>query len=490
MSKQSEKLTTAAGAPVVDNQNTQTAGPRGPVLLQDVWHLEKLAHFAREVIPERRMHAKGSGAFGTFTVTHDITKFTKARLFSTVGKKTDLFLRFSTVAGERGAADAERDIRGFSVKFYTEEGNWDVVGNNTPVFFLRDPLKFPDLNHAVKRDPKTNMRSADNNWDFWTLLPEALHQITIVMSDRGIPASYRHMHGFGSHTFSFINAGNERYWVKFHFQTMQGVKNLSDSEAADLVGRDRESAQRDLFDSIEKKQFPRWKLCVQVMPEAEAGSYRLNPFDLTKVWPHKDYPLIEVGILELNRNPENYFADVEQSAFSPANVVPGISFSPDKMLQSRLFSYGDAQRYRLGVNHHQIPVNAPKCPFNSYHRDGAMRADGNKGATIGYEPNSRGKWQEQPDFSEPPLAIVGAADHWNHRTDEDYYSQPGNLFRLMTPEKRKLLCDNTARSVGGASKEIQQRHIANCTKADPAYGSGVAAALGHGVSKKTPNPVI
>ena len=490
MSKQSEKLTTAAGAPVVDNQNTQTAGPRGPVLLQDVWHLEKLAHFAREVIPERRMHAKGSGAFGTFTVTHDITKFTKARLFSTVGKKTDLFLRFSTVAGERGAADAERDIRGFSVKFYTEEGNWDVVGNNTPVFFLRDPLKFPDLNHAVKRDPKTNMRSADNNWDFWTLLPEALHQITIVMSDRGIPASYRHMHGFGSHTFSFINAGNERYWVKFHFQTMQGVKNLSDSEAADLVGRDRESAQRDLFDSIEKKQFPRWKLCVQVMPEAEAGSYRLNPFDLTKVWPHKDYPLIEVGILELNRNPENYFADVEQSAFSPANVVPGISFSPDKMLQSRLFSYGDAQRYRLGVNHHQIPVNAPKCPFNSYHRDGAMRADGNKGATIGYEPNSRGKWQEQPDFSEPPLAIVGAADHWNHRTDEDYYSQPGNLFRLMTPEKRKLLCDNTARSVGGASKEIQQRHIANCTKADPAYGAGVASALERALSKKTPNKMI
>ena len=485
-----KKLTTAAGAPVVDNQNTQTAGPRGPVLLQDVWHLEKLAHFAREVIPERRMHAKGSGAFGTFTVTHDITKYTKAKVFSTVGKKTDLFMRFSTVAGERGAADAERDIRGFSVKFYTEEGNWDVVGNNTPVFFLRDPLKFPDLNHAVKRDPKTNLRSAENNWDFWTLLPEALHQVTIVMSERGIPASYRHMHGFGSHTFSFINAANERHWVKFMFQTMQGIKNLSDAAATDLVGRDRESHQRDLFNSIEHKDFPRWKLRVQIMPEKDASSYHLNPFDLTKVWPHKDYPLIDVGILELNRNPENYFADVEQAAFSPANVVPGISFSPDKMLQSRLFSYGDAQRYRLGVNHHQIPVNAPKCPVHSYHRDGAGRVDGNQGATIGYEPNSKGEWQEQPDFSEPPLAIEGAADHWNHRVDEDYYSQPGNLFRLMTPEKQLLLCENTARSVGGASKEIQQRHVASCTKADPAYGAGVAAALERGVPSKTPNAVI
>ncbi|MDB5990004.1 MAG: catalase, partial [Herbaspirillum sp.] len=306
-----KKLTTAAGAPVVDNQNTQTAGPRGPALLQDVWHLEKIAHFDREVIPERRMHAKGSAAYGTFTVTHDITKYTKAKLFSTVGKKTEVFLRFSTVAGERGAADAERDIRGFSVKFYTEEGNWDVVGNNTPVFFMRDPLKFPDLNHAVKRDPKTNLRSAQNNWDFWTLLPEALHQVTIVMSDRGIPASYRHMHGFGSHTFSFLNAANERFWVKFHFQCQQGIKNLSDAAATELVGRDRESAQRDLFDSIENKDFPRWKLRVQIMPEKEAGSYHINPFDLTKVWPHKDYPLIDVGMLELNRNPENYFAEVE-----------------------------------------------------------------------------------------------------------------------------------------------------------------------------------
>ena len=473
-----KKLTTAAGAPVPDNQNTMTAGPRGPVLLQDVWMLEKLAHFNREVIPERRMHAKGSGAYGTFTVTNDITKYTRAKIFSQVGKKTPLFARFTTVAGERGAADAERDIRGFAVKFYTEEGNWDLVGNNTPVFFLRDPLKFPDLNHAVKRDPRTNMRSAENNWDFWTSLPEALHQVTIVMSDRGLPASYRHMHGFGSHTFSFISANNERFWVKFHFTSQQGIKNLSDAEAEAIVGKDRESHQRDLFDSIENSDYPKWTLAVQIMPEKEASTVPYNPFDLTKVWPHKDYPLIEVGVMELNRNPENFYAEVEQSAFNPAAVVPGISFSPDKMLQARLFAYGDAQRYRLGVNHHQIPVNAPKCPFHSYHRDGTMRVDDNHGGTIGYEPNTKGEWQEQPDFSEPPLAIEGAADHWNHRVDDDYYSQPGNLFRLMTPAQQQVLFDNTARSVGGASVAIQKRHIANCTLADPAYGAGVAKALG------------
>ena len=365
-----------------------------------------------------------------------------------------------------------------------------MVGNNTPVFFLRDPLKFPDLNRAVKRDPRTNMRSAENNWDFWTLLPEALHQVTIVMSDRGLPKSYRHMHGFGSHTFSFINAQNERFWVKFHLRTQQGIQNLSNAEATELVGRDRESAQRDLLDAIDNKDFPRWSLQVQIMPEQEAATYHLNPFDLTKVWPHNDYPLIDVGVLELNRNPENYFAEVEQLAFSPANVVPGISFSPDKMLQSRLFSYGDAQRYRLGVNHHQIPVNAPKCPVNSYHRDGAMRVNANGGGISAYEPNSKGHLQEQPDFAEPPLSIEGAADHWNHRVDEDYYSQPGNLFRLMTPAQQQALFENTAGSVGGASRAVQERHIANCTKADPAYGAGVARALAQETSDKTPDEVI
>ena len=473
-----KKLTTNAGAPVVDNQNVVTAGPRGPLLMQDVWFLEKLAQFDREVIPERRMHAKGSGAYGTFTVTHDITKYTKASIFAKVGKKTDLFIRFSTVAGERGAADAERDIRGFAMKFYTDQGNWDLVGNNTPVFFLRDPLKFPDLNHAVKRDPRTNLRSALNNWDFWSSLPEALHQVTIVMSDRGIPATYRHMHGFGSHTFSMLNAKNERFWVKYHLRTHQGIKNLTDQEATALVGTDRESHQRDLYESIEKKDFPKWTMSIQVMPEKDAGGYSFHPFDLTKVWLKKDYPLIEVGVLELNRNPENYFAEVEQAAFNPANIVPGLGFSPDKMLQGRLFSYGDAQRYRLGVNHHLIPVNKARCPFHSYHRDGAMRVDGNHGSTLGYEPNSFGQWQQQPEFAEPPLALEGAAKHWDHRVDEDYYTQPGLLFRLMKPEQQQVLFENTARAMGDIMRGVKLRHIGNCLKADPAYGKGVAQALG------------
>ncbi|WP_298402312.1 catalase [Janthinobacterium sp.] len=472
-----KKLTTAFGAPVVDNQNIQTAGPRGPALLQDVWFLEKLAHFDREVIPERRMHAKGSGAHGTFTVTHDITRYTRAKIFGAVGKQTPMFARFSTVAGERGAADAERDIRGFALKFYTEEGNWDLVGNNTPVFFMRDPLKFPDLNHAIKRDPRTGLRSANSNWDFWTSLPEALHQVTVVMSDRGLPRSFRHMHGFGSHTFSFLNAQNERFWVKFTFKTQQGIENLTDAEAEALVGKDRESSHRDLYESIENKDFPRWTLYVQIMPEKEAGTYHLNPFDLSKVWPHGDYPLIEVGVLELNRNADNHFAEVEQAAFNPANVVPGISFSPDKMLQGRLFSYGDAQRYRLGVNHSHIPVNAPQCPFHSYHRDGQMRVDGNQGGTLGYEPNSEQEWAEQPDFREPPLSIEGAADHWNHRVDEDYYSQPRALFHLMTAAQQQALFDNTARAISGASEQVKQRHIGNCTLCDPAYGAGVAEAI-------------
>jgi catalase len=479
-----KKLTTVAGAPVVDNQNVMTAGPRGPVLLQDVWYLEKLAHFDREVIPERRMHAKGSGAFGSFTVTSDITRYTKARIFSEIGKKTDCFVRFSTVAGERGAADAERDIRGFAMKFYTEEGNWDLVGNNTPVFFLRDPLKFPDLNHVVKRDPRTNLRSAKNNWDFWTLLPEALHQVTITMSERGIPLSYRHMNGYGSHTFSMINANQERAWVKFHLKTQQGIKNLTDAEAEAIVGKDRESHQRDLFDSIEHGEYPRWTMSIQVMTEEQARKMPYNPFDLTKVWYKGEFPLIEVGVLELNRNPDNYFADVEQAAFNPANIVPGIGFSPDKMLQGRLFSYGDAQRYRLGVNHHLIPVNAPRCPFHSYHRDGQMRTDGNQGGTLGYEPNSEGEWQEQPDFREPPLALQGDADNWNFRDDDDdYYTQPGKLFLMMNDEQKEALFGNTARAMGDAPKAIKLRHIGNCYKADPAYGQGVAAALGLSVEE-------
>ena len=474
-----KKLTTSSGRLVADNQNVQTAGQRGPMLIQDPWFIEKLAHFDREVIPERRMHAKGSGAHGTFTVTHDITKYTKASMFAEINKKTECFLRFSTVAGERGAADAERDIRGFAMKFYTDSGNWDLVGNNTPVFFLRDPLKFPDLNHAIKRDPRTNLRSANSNWDFWTLLPESLHQVTITMSERGIPASFRHMHGFGSHTYSFFNAQNIRTWVKFHLVTMQGIKNITDAEAEAIVAKDRESNQRDLYESIERGDFPKWKFQIQVMTEKEADEYRINPFDLTKVWSHKEFPLIDVGMLELNRNPENYYAEVEQVAFNPINIIDGIGFSPDKMLQGRLFSYGDAQRYRLGVNHYEIPVNKPRCPFHTFHRDGQMRADGNHGSAKSYEPNSYGEWQDSPEMKEPALKINGDAYNYNERDyDDDYFSQPGDLFRLMNSSQQEALFGNTARAMGDSELFIKQRHVRNCYAADKAYGEGVADALG------------
>lgn len=473
-----KKLTTEFGAPVENNQHSMTAGARGPMLLQDVWFMEKMAHFDREVIPERRMHAKGSGAYGTFTVTHDITKYTKAKIFSEVGKKTDLFVRFSTVAGERGAADAERDIRGFAIKFYTEEGNWDLVGNNTPVFYFRDPLKFPDLNHAVKRDPKTNMRSAQNKWDFLTSLPEAIHQITIDMSDRGIPYSYRHMHGFSSHAYSFINKEGKRYWVKFHFKTQQGIKNLTDEEAAAIIAKDRESSQKDLFEAIERGDFPKWDMKIQIMTEEQANASKRNPFDLTKTWSQKEYPLIDVGVLELNRNPENYFAEVEQSAFSPSTIVPGIGFSPDRMLQGRLFSYTDTQRYRLGVNYASIPVNAPKFKANTYHRDGYMRVESN-GSKVEYEPNSQGEWKEQREYAEPPLKIYGDAYRYDHREDDDdYYTDARALFNLMTDAQKQVLFENTVRDMNGVTKEVQLRHIKNCMNVDKAYGLGVAKALG------------
>ncbi|MDH5858195.1 catalase [Lampropedia aestuarii] len=477
-------LTTDFGAPVTTNRDSLTAGPRGPLLAQDVWLNERLANFVREVIPERRMHAKGSGAYGTFTVTHDITQYTRAKIFSEIGKKTEMFARFTTVAGERGAADAERDIRGFALKFYTEEGNWDMVGNNTPVFFIRDPRQFPDLNKAVKRDPRTNLRSPSNNWDYWTLLPEALHQVTVVMSDRGIPASYRHMHGFSSHTYSFWNEAGERFWIKMHFRTQQGIKNLSDEEAEKLVGKDRESHQRDLYEAIERGEHPKWTMFIQVMPEADAEKYALHPFDLTKVWYKGDYPLIEVGEFELNKNPENYFADVEQVAFSPSNLVPGIGASPDRMLQSRLFNYADAQRFRLGVNYHQIPVNQARCPVHSNHRDGQGRVDGNYGSLPHYEPNSFGQWQSQPEFMEPPLKLTGHADHWSfHEDDHNYFEQPGKLFRLMNDSQKEALFGNTGRAMDDAPEFIKFRHIRNCHAADPAYGAGVAKALGLDLAK-------
>lgn len=470
---------TAAGAPVDNNQDTMTAGKRGPTVLQDIWMVEKNAQFNREVIPERRMHAKGSGAYGTFTVTHDITQYTKAKIFSEVGKKTEMFARFSTVAGERGAADAERDIRGFALKFYTEEGNWDLVGNNTPVFFFRDPIKFIDLNHAIKRDPRTNMRSPNTNWDFWSSLPESLLQTTIIMSDRGIPSSYRFMHGSSSHAYSMINDRGERVWVKFYMRSQQGILNLTDQEAEKVNAVDRESHQRDLYNAIEKGEFPKWKMYIQVMTEEQAENMPYNPFDLTKVWYKDEFPPIEVGEFELNRNPDNYFAEVEQAAFAPSNVVPGISFSPDRMLQGRLFAYTDAQRYRLGVNHHQIPVNQPKAvkDLHTFHRDGQMRVDGNLGSENHYEPNSYGNWEEHPE-RQNPMEAGGDIYRYDFREDDhDYYTAPGKLYRAMTPEQQQVLCENTARNMGDSTLQIKHRYIHNCYQADPEYGKGVAKAL-------------
>lgn len=480
----SKKLTYENGAPVPNATDSLTSGERGPVSMQDFWLIEKMAHFDREVIPERRMHAKGSGAFGTFTVTGDITKYTTAKVFSEIGKQTEVFVRFSTVAGERGAADAERDIRGFATRFYTEEGNYDIVGNNTPVFFIRDGMQFPDLNRAVKRDPKTNMRSAQNNWDFWTMLPEALHQVTIVMSDRGIPKGYRHMHGFGSHTFAMYNKDNERVWIKYHWRCQQGIENLTDQEAEELVGQDRESSQHDLFDAIERGDYPKWKLCIQVMTEEQAHAHKDNPFDITKVWSHKEYPLIEVGEMELNRNPDNYFVDVEQAAFKPTHLVPGIDLSPDKLLQARIFSYGDAQRYRLGVNHNLIPVNMPKVPTHDYHRDGHMRVDDNHGATLGYHPNSYGEWAEQPEFAEPPLPLEGdLARYSQYGPNDNCFYQPGDLYRLMTDEKRDLLIENTVRNFAPVTENIKYRHAAHCYLADKEYGERIAKAAELDMSK-------
>ena len=475
-------LTTKGGAAVTDDSNVRTAGPRGPILLEDVWFLEKMANFDREVIPERRMHAKGSGAFGTFTVTTtNALPYCRASIFSKVGKQTPLFVRFSTVAGFRGAADLERDIRGFAVKMYTDEGNWDLVGNNTPVFFLRDPLRFPDLNHAVKTDPADGMRSARNNWDFWTLLPEALNQVTVTMSDEGIPAAFEYMNGFGSHTFSLYNKENKRTWVKFHWVCQQRPAKyyFTDAEAATINGMDRDYLRRHLYNSIAAGIFPKWKLCFQLMTEAQAKALKWNPFDLTKDWPTNEYPLVEVGVMELNRNPSNFFQDVEEAAFNPANVPEGIGFSPDKMLQGRLFAYGDAQRYRLGVNHNQIPVNQSKCPFlNAYSRDGAMRLDGNHGGETSYLPNSYGAWVERPG-KRVPATECGLGDNYDERKyagDQDF-EFAGDRFRSLTKDQQQRLFENTARALGDAPEFIKARHIANCAKADPAYGAGVKAAL-------------
>jgi catalase len=473
-------LTTTAGAPVADNQNSVTAGPRGPVLMQDYQLIEKLAHQNRERIPERVVHAKGWGAYGTLTVTEDISVFTRATIFSDVGKKTDLFLRFSTVAGELGAADAERDVRGFAIKFYTEEGNWDLVGNNTPVFFIRDPLKFPDFIRTQKRHPKTNLRSPTAMWDFWSQSPESLHQITILMSDRGLPVAPMYMNGYGSHTFSFWNADDERFWVKFHFKTQQGHRHFTNAEGAEVIGRSRETYQEELFGAIDRGEFPKWTMYVQVMAERTAEKTDFNPFDLTKVWPHDQFPLIKVGELELNRNPDNYFAEVEQAAFSPSNVVPGIGFSPDKVLQARIFAYADAHRYRIGTHYEALPVNAPRCPVHHYHKDGAMRFFPNDGGNPDayYEPNTVDGPKEDDAYREPPLTIIGDADRWDHRDGNDDYVQPRALFELFDDGQRQRLFANIAAAMQGVPAPIVERQLAHFANVHPDYGRGVADALG------------
>ena len=485
--KKPNHLTTASGKPYVENENSQTVGPRGPIVLQDYILHEKMAHFNRERIPERVVHAKGSGAYGTFTVTHDITKYTKATLFSSLGKETKVFVRFSTVGGEKGSADTERDPRGFAIKFYTEEGNWDLVGNNTPVFFIKDPKKFSDFIHTQKRNPFTNMKSATIMWDYWSLNPESIHQVLILMSDRGTPYGYRHMNGYGSHTFSMVNESDERYYVKFHFKTVQGIKNLTNEEATQMKANDPDFSQRDLLENINSGNFPKWELKIQVMAEAEAesNSYYANPFDLTKVWPHEDYPLIDVGILELNQIPNNYFQDVEQAAFAPSHIVDGIGFSPDKMLQGRLLSYPDAQRYRLGVNYEQIPVN--KCPYatNNYQRDGQMRVDGNSGKKPNYYPNSFDSIEVNDEYKEIPLPIYGCYADWydgNCDGENDHYSQPEKLFQLMTAEQKRNTINTIVTSMSGIEgikkEEIINRQLGHWFKVHTELGEAIAIGLG------------
>jgi len=478
--KASRVLTTGFGIPVGDDQNSLTAGERGPVLMQDVHLLDKLSHFDRERIPERVVHAKGAGAGGYFEVTADVTKYTKAKFLSEVGKRTEVFARFSTVGGEKGSADAARDPRGFAVKFYTEEGNHDLTGNNTPVFFIRDPLTFPDFIHTQKRNPATNCKDPDMFWNILSLTPESIHPVTILFSDRGTPASYRNMNGYSSHTYKWYNDRGEYFWVQYHFKTDQGVKNLTREEADKLSGTDPDHATRDLYEAIERGDYPSWTLEMQIMTPEEAENYRFDIRDITKVWPHGDFPPIKIGKLVLNRNPANYFAEVEQSAFSPANLVPGIGISPDKMLQARVFSYHDTHVHRLGPNYNLIPVNAPKhSPETSYQRDGFMRVDGNQGSGPNYWPNSFDGPAPDPAFLEPPFEISGTAARTPYNHPNDDFVQPGNLYRdVMTEEDREHLVGNIVSHISGAQKRIQLRQTALFFKADPDYGSRVAKGLG------------
>jgi len=480
MAKEKKPLTTSFGMPVSNDLNTMTAGKKGPALIQDVHLVEKLAHFDRERIPERVVHAKGAGAHGYFEVTHDVTKYTRAKFLSEIGKRTEVFARFSTVGGEKGSADAERDPRGFAVKFYTEEGNYDLVGNNTPVFFIRDPLKFPDFIHTQKRHPASNLKDPDMFWDFLSLTPESIHQVTVLFSDRGTPKSYRYMNGYSGHTFMWYNEDGKYWWVKIHFKTEQGAKNLTREEAVRLAGQDPDHATRDLYHSIANGEPPAWKVYAQIMTPEQVENYRFDSFDITKVWRHADAPLHPVGRMVLDRNPENYFADVEQAAFSPGNFVPGIGTSPDKMLQGRLFSYHDTHRHRLGPNYHLLPVNAPRATKeNNYQRDGAMRVDANGGGGPNYWPNSFGGPVPDPDAGGPPIDVSGMADRHAYELTDDDFEQAGDLYgKVMTDTDREHLVGNIVAHLKNAQKRIQLRQTALFYKAKAEYGERVAKGLG------------
>jgi len=472
-------LTTGYGAPVGDKTNVITAGARGPTLLQDLVFIDEMAHFDRERIPERVVHAKGAGAFGYFEVTHDITKYTKAKIFSQVGKRTPLAVRFSTVGGEAGSADTVRDPRGFGIKFYTEEGNWDLVGNNTPIFFIRDPFFFPSFIHTQKRNPRTHCKDPDMFWDFISLRPETTHQVMFLFSDRGIPDGHRHMNGYGSHTFKFVNAKNEFYYCKFHYKTDQGIKNLPVDKALELSATDPDYSLRDLFNAIESGNFPTWTMYVQIMTPEQAEKHPFNPFDLTKVWPHKDYPLIPVGKIHLDRNPTNYFAEVEQMALSPSNLVPGIEPSPDKMLQGRLFAYDDTHRHRLGPNYLQIPVNCPYATrVRNMQRDGFMCINGNQGAAPNYFPNSFGGPAPDPKFKEHFSKHFASGDIDRYESaDEDNFTQPGIFYRMLKQDERDRLADNIAGHLQNAQEFIQQRAIKNFASADPDLGAAIQSKI-------------
>ncbi|XP_055836562.1 catalase-like [Episyrphus balteatus] len=473
-------VTTGAGAPIGIKDASLTVGPRGPILLEDVQFIDEIAHFDRERIPERVVHAKGAGAFGYFEVTHDITKYCAAKVFESVNKRTPIAVRFSTVGGESGSADTVRDPRGFAVKFYTDDGIWDLVGNNTPVFFVRDPTLFPSFIHTQKRNPRTHLKDPDMVWDFFSLRPETLHQFAILFSDRGIPDGYRHMNGYGSHTFKLINACNEPVYCKFHYKTDQGIRNLDTKRAAELASSDPDYSIRDLYNAIAAGNYPSWTMYIQVMTFEQAKTYKYNPFDVTKVWSHKDFPLIPVGKLVLNRNPTNYFAEVEQIAFAPSHMVPGIEPSPDKMLQGRLFSYGDTHRYRLGANYLQLPVNCPyRVPVKNYQRDGAMCFTDNQDGAPNYYPNSFSGPQENQRARNlrPKYSLTGDVDRY-YSGDMDNYSQVTNFWlNVLSSDERKRLVENIAGSLSGASPFIQTRAVKNFTQVHPDLGSQLSKAL-------------